>query len=166
MKPIKGYENSYLINEKGEIYSLLSGRFLKTRVNKNGYEDINLQDTCTGQKKRWLVHRLMAINFLELEGSTKKYVNHINGNKKDNHLNNLELCTRKENQLHMYRLYPSLQKGENNNAAKWTDLDIKTILFLKKEGKTQKFISGVLKIPLITVARVMQGNHYRCRDEF
>ena len=50
-----------------------------------------------------MVHRLVAMCFLENKDKTKKIVNHKDGNKKNNHIDNLEWCTSSENTQHYYK---------------------------------------------------------------
>ena len=98
-KKINGYDD-YYINEEGQIYRLTNGnvkRYLKGNVNKGGYIRVGL--TNQGKTKEHLVHRLVCETFLE-NIDNKPYVNHKDGNKQNNNLNNLEWCTAKENSQH------------------------------------------------------------------
>ena len=102
---IKDY---YLITSDGEIYSDNSGK-MKTR-NKQGteYQIINLT-TVDGRKKTFRLHRLVMLAFKPIENSKDYEVNHIDGNKLNNKLENLEWCTSSENQQHAFRT--GLQKA-------------------------------------------------------
>lgn len=94
---IKGYEGLYEISNLGNVRSLWFGKrkILKQKKGKNGYYSVTL---CKNgiKKKEFLVHRLVVISFLGPipEGYV---VNHLNENKLDNRLSNLEICTQKEN---------------------------------------------------------------------
>lgn len=111
-KTIKGFEN-YKVSDKGEVVSVKRSFF------KNGYlpdEEINLKVIKfgtvgyvgvslfkDGKRKRERIHRLVAEAFLEnLEN--KKCVNHKNGIKWDNRVENLEWCTHSENTKHSHRV--------------------------------------------------------------
>ncbi len=80
---------SYRITKSGQIWSTKTNKYLKTKL-QNGYYTINLEGT------GFAIHRLLALTFLpRVEG--KEYINHINENKTDNRLENLEWVTQKEN---------------------------------------------------------------------
>lgn len=65
----------------------------------NGYEKISL-GTGKGKRKTFLVHRLVAITFLGPPPDERPHVNHLDGNKANNRLSNLEYCSAKENNRH------------------------------------------------------------------
>lgn len=113
-KEIPGFE-SYLCNEKGQIYSLKSKKILKTdkRINNNGYESVALRINKKTIVKS--VHWLIAITFLEYKEGLN--VNHKDGNKRNNHITNLELVTRSENMKHAYKIglvIPYDRSGQKN----------------------------------------------------
>lgn len=89
-KQIPGYSN-YLINDKGDIYSIKSKRLIKQRVSKFGYYRAALFKEA-GEKHEIMVHRLVAMAFLENPANLPQ-VNHKNENKTDNRVENLEWCT-------------------------------------------------------------------------
>jgi hypothetical protein len=99
MQRIKNYPN-YLIDEFGKIYNNKLKRFIKPYLNKNGYYQISLTNEI-GTKKLYL-HRLLAINFID-NPLNKSCINHINGIKSDNRLENLEWATYIENSKHAFR---------------------------------------------------------------
>lgn len=92
---IEGLEN-YKISNLGNIVNP-KGTVRKS-YNNNGYRKIDFQ--VKKKKYRYLVHRLVAITFLENDVSERKYINHINGIKDDNRVVNLEWCTPSENIQH------------------------------------------------------------------
>lgn len=99
-KTIKKFEN-YIISNKSIIKSIKTNKILKQKTNKSGYCEICLCNSYG--KKTFLVHRLVAENFLE-NLLDKPLVNHINGIKNDNNLNNLEYVSRRENALHSFKI--------------------------------------------------------------
>lgn len=95
-KDIVGYENLYQISNLGRVKSLKFGKenILSPGVTKNGYHLVNL--CMYGKVQRCLVHRLVAMTFI-LNLENKNCVDHINGIRNDNRVENLRWVTIKEN---------------------------------------------------------------------
>lgn len=89
---------TYYITENGECYNSRTGKYLKGQISNSGYLNYNLSLT-PDNKRRLYAHRLVAQAFIP-NPDNKPEVNHINGNKLDNRLENLEWCTASENQKH------------------------------------------------------------------
>lgn len=98
-------KNGYTIRDDGVIASRF-GRVIKPQVSRNGYIRVELWENGKGRKH--LVHRLLAQAFIP-NPHAKPQVNHIDGNKANNALHNLEWVTQSENQTHAYRA--GLQRG-------------------------------------------------------
>ena len=97
-KDIAGYEGLYQISNFGHVKSLHSnGRVLKLHEDKGGYLTVCLFWKC--KYKCCKVHRLVASAFIA-NPENKPTVNHIDGNKKNNRVDNLEWATHKENIVH------------------------------------------------------------------
>lgn len=99
-RAIPGYNEKYAVSNLGEVRSIRMGKMLKQRVDRAGYKSVRL--TSNGVTKTLLVHRLVAETFIP-RLPRQKVVNHLNGNKTDNRLENLEWTTHKENIQHAYR---------------------------------------------------------------
>ena len=109
IKPIIGYEGYYEIDENGVVYGVerlvkkwdgnkTIKRSIKTQYPSwNGYLRVSLSKD--GKTKKHLVHRLVALAFLENKYN-KPDVNHKDGNKANNNFKNLEWVTKSENILH------------------------------------------------------------------
>jgi len=95
-KDIKDFEGLYKVSNLGRIKNN-SNKFKKLRLFKNGYLYVGLWNK--GISKTLLVHRLVALHFIH-NPESKKQVNHIDGNKENNAICNLEWCTRQENKVH------------------------------------------------------------------
>ena len=97
-KEIEGYNGYYLISPSGVISN--RQQILKTFIINSGYRAIKL--TASGKKTHRLIHRLVAEAFL-LNPGNKREVNHIDGNKLNNNVCNLEWVTSSENKQHAIR---------------------------------------------------------------
>ena len=112
-KPVIGYERLYEISSFGNIRSLdkkwlVSQHKLASKKGKNlipdvsnGYSHIKLWKE--GKFKWFQLHQLVATAFIPNPGN-KKFVNHINSNRSDNSISNLEWCTQRENLQHASRM--------------------------------------------------------------
>ena len=100
--PMKGYEETHLINPiTQEVYSKIKNRVLKGSVN-DGYIRFHLK-TLDEKIKTEKLHRIMALTFIP-NPNNYPVVNHINGDKLDNRIENLEWCTVSHNNKEAYRL--------------------------------------------------------------
>jgi hypothetical protein len=99
--PIKNFENLYAINENGEVMILKTKKIKKAHIGTWKYYTICLYKDKKSYK--FLLHRLIAETFLQNKDN-KEQVNHKDGNKLNNYLNNLEWTSRSENLLHAYKL--------------------------------------------------------------
>lgn len=96
---VDNISTAYYITKDGKCYNSNTDKYLKGQVNyKNGYLSYNIT-LPNGKKKRCYAHRLVAIAFLDrFEG--KNEVNHIDGNKLNNCIDNLEWVSSSENKKH------------------------------------------------------------------
>lgn len=86
------------IKENGDVFIKGTGKIITPKNNGNGYLRIYIPQL----KKRFLLHRLVATAYLP-NPDNKPQVNHIDGNKHNNSVNNLEWCTGRENMSHFYK---------------------------------------------------------------
>jgi|SRR5690606_24752201 len=93
---IKDFPN-YAILEVGEVKNLKTGRILKSSPDNKGYMTVRLYNN--GRAKTFKVHRLVAEYFIP-NTENKPQVNHIDGDKSNNDILNLEWVTNSENQIH------------------------------------------------------------------
>ena len=135
IKDLKGY---YQISEDGRVRSVdrdipnhwgsmshFKGKERVPSIDKCGYKMVSLKKQ--GVMRGMLIHRLVAEAFIP-NPENKPCINHINGDKLDNRVENLEWCTHAENIRHSYNTgLKKKQKGELNPSAKLTDSDIRCI---------------------------------------
>lgn len=164
---VKGYESFYQVSNMGNVRSKdrtvacsrlgtknLRGRPLKATVDGVGYCKVTLQDQ--GRNVVWKVHRLVAEHFIDKVGG-KVIINHIDNDRTNNRVGNLEWCTPKENTAHMHsqgRNYSA--SGEANPACKLTASQVEEIKSLK--GKlSQAKIGLMFGVSSSQVGRIHNG---------
>lgn len=113
----KKYKDTHLVYSDGRVYSLISNKFLKFDYSNSGYARLKLN----GKNVR--VHRLVMELF---KGKSDLTVDHINGNKHDNRLCNLQYVTAEEN-ARLYR--------ERNKLAMLIDKKNKLLIKLNEVNK-------------------------------
>ncbi len=91
------YEGLYQVSPDGRVFSLVTNKWLKPRNAGAGYQTVMLYKNKRG--KNFYIHRLVAEAFLDVVDG-KDFVNHIDGDKTNNSVDNLEWVTRSENMLH------------------------------------------------------------------
>lgn len=98
-RPIDKYDGRYEVSSKGRIRSCFSGEYkiITARTYTHDYERVRFM--VNGKEHRHFVHRLVAEAFIQ-NPENKPYVNHINGDRVDNRVENLEWVTQKENVNH------------------------------------------------------------------
>lgn len=125
---IDGKETSkYLVSECGGIYSSKSDLNLRQRLHTGGYKQVTMS---FGKPKDAYVHRLVAEAFIP-NPDNKPCVNHIDGNKHNNHVSNLEWVTDSENQKHSYSIGLNSRNGENNGLSKLNEQEVLSIRALR-----------------------------------
>lgn len=110
-KDVIGYEGIYQVSNLGRIKRISKNHlcnikyqgeyYLKPLDNGKGYLRMKLSNN--GSSKRVMLHRIIAEAFIN-NPENKKVINHINGNKKDNRIENLEWCTQSYNCLHSVKM--------------------------------------------------------------
>lgn len=147
-KNVTTYQGSYLVSNHGNIFSIKSGKNMKSCKTKDGYLTVALSDK--GKGCRYLIHRLVADAFIGLVG--KNYVNHKNGIKSNNRLDNLEIVTPRENAIHSCYILGNGRKLNENN--------ILEILKLNKDGFSIKSISEKYGVSKTCIRYVLNGKSY------
>lgn len=109
-KPVVGYERIYEVSNEGQVKRLVNGK-VKKPSDFDGYQAVCLFKNL--KTERVFVHRIVASAFIE-NSENKPQINHKNGIKTDNRVENLEWCTQKENTNHAVRT--GLQKNFNQKA--------------------------------------------------
>lgn len=153
-KEIPGYEGLYEASSYGLIKSVKNGRNKVLSISKNDlYDRVTLNNK---NKKSFYVHRLIAQTFIKNHKPGLLEVNHINANKKDNKVSNLEWITRRENIRHSVRMNT---KGHKSNLGKSTlTVELQEKIFsMKHRGVKQKTIALLIGAHPATVSRILNN---------
>ena len=163
-KTIKGFENYEVsncgrlkVNLKFRKYRDYQSKILNPTKDKDGY----LRTALTKDNKKFMktIHRLVAENFIENK-QNKTCVNHINGIKADNRVENLEWCTVKENNIHAIKLGLSGQAGgEKHHMSKLKEIQVIEII-KNKNNLTQKELSNFYNISQTQISRIVNKKRW------
>jgi hypothetical protein len=168
MKDVLGYEGYYAADEDGNIYRTERyGRQICKKIalrkKRHGYLSAHL---CRDAVRRdTAVHRLIWEAF---NGPIPPnlQINHKNGERTDNRLSNLELCTVSGNALHKFRVngyvkehYP--QPGTRNGSAKLTDDDVRKIRKLHAEGMIQREIGAIFGVSQVMIGKIVRRDNWQ-----
>lgn len=118
IKKIDDLTGEFYITKTGLMYNDKTNYWTKGFNDGNGYLRCHIK-LSNGKRKQAFVHRLVAKTFIT-NVENKPHVNHINGIKTDNRLENLEWATISENCKHKFEIGLQSFKGEKNNSAKIT----------------------------------------------
>lgn len=141
----KEINEDYVVSSNGKVISRKFGRirYLKPATNRWGYQYVAL--CMNGVKTYRSIHRLVALAFLgSVEG---KEINHKNGIKSDNNVDNLEWVTSSENKYHSYKsLGHKPATGETNGASKLKESQVLDIRERHSSGESIKSIASLYRI--------------------
>ncbi len=136
-KDIKNYEGFYQVSNLGRVKSLHFNKEKILRYNTKANEYISIILCKHSKHFSTRIHQLVAKTFIKNPNNYLE-INHINGNKADNNINNLEWCSRMHNIKHSIEnklTKPTGAKGERNIKAKLTEKEVLEIRMLYKTGK-------------------------------
>lgn len=159
-RDVVGFEGIYEVSSLGRVKriapsnSTYSGRILNPDF-ATGYARVSLHKN--GKCHRLQIHRLVARAFL-IGFEPNRHVNHKNGVKRDNRVENLEWVTPRQNVLHAWRL--GLCKpvfGEAHSQAKLSDRDVRAIIALVANGTSSRVVANAFGVSESTVSQIILG---------
>ena len=153
-KDIKGYEGLYKISPNGEVWSCYKHRLKVPSKQNGGYFLVFLIKN--NERKAYLLHRLVAQTYIDNPHNLAE-VNHIDGNKENNGVDNLEWCSRSDNLKHRSRIL-----GQRGNAKAVICID-KDLEFnaIKDAAKWAGITSGAIQQSLNNPNRKAGGYKWK-----
>lgn len=151
------FAKNYLVSNFGNVKSKRYNKPLKGFLNNCGYKRVQIGSS----KNKHFVHRLVAETFLKKEFN-KDFVNHKDGNKLNNSVENLEWVTRSENDIHAYRndLRKAI-KGEKHHNSILNNYDVKEIKELLLKGFNCTYISELYGVHRKTINDIKLGKTWK-----
>ena len=159
-KDIPGFEGEYMASTLGRIKSLKRGKGVirKLTTDSYGYKILVLIDK-VGKRHHVKAHRMIAITFVP-NPNKHETVNHKNGNKSDNSLDNLEWMTFSENSKHGWDS-GAMRMGERHALSKLTDTDVIEIINANNAGFTTKEISSAFGVSYSSIRHILRGETWK-----
>lgn len=155
--------NTYMITENAEVYSILTEMRLKPYVGNNGYYRVNLAGGDRHHYKTMSLHRLMGFAFIP---NPNKYpiINHLNGNRLDLSLSNLEWTTYSGNNLHAIHILNKRQyvpEPENCNLTTHTPEEVRMVCELLEKGYSPRQIDNKYHVGYWFIIALIRGNTWK-----
>lgn len=146
-------DGRYLVSNLGRLRNAKTDRMRKPQKHSQGYDIITYW--CKTDKKYTtkLIHRLVCAAFIP-NPHNKKFVNHLDGDKTNNRVDNLQWCTRQENEDHAFRTGLKISKGSRNPCAKLTEMDVREI---KQSPLSTHQLAEEYGVHRATIQRIING---------
>jgi len=172
-KDIKGFENCYQVSNLGNVRSLdrsltdkngkirsYAGRLIIPHTDRDGYYRVNIMSNGRIWYRFRAIHRLVALTFIGDPLDDSFVVNHKDGNKQNNRVDNLEWVSQSENVKHALRLglRPS---GEDHRWHRLTEYQVSQIPHLKQMGYSLKKISQLFNISYGCIKNIAAGRKWK-----
>jgi len=167
IKDIKGFEGLYAITDDGRVWSYpkAGGRKLGLWIGifpqRRGYLNCTLFKKY--KRKTFLIHQLVANAFIPNPDNLKE-INHIDGNKHNNNVSNLEWSDRKLNMKHAYKLglLHDLGNGENHSQSKLKEYEVKEIRDLYSTNNfSQRYLAKKFDVNQRLIWSIIHGEIWK-----
>lgn len=153
MKRVKDCEN-YIVYPDGKLFSIKRGVFLKGGLDTDGYRQHIL--CVNGERYCKKIHRLVAQAYIP-NPHNHPVINHKDGDKLNNNVDNLEWCTISHNTKEAYRLKALNQSGEKNNACIYKDNIVEDCMRIFKETGSIPKTADMLGLKYATAYSYIKG---------
>lgn len=166
---VYGHENRFMVSNMGRLKSIngkykkkyIDGFITEGTIDTLGYRVVTLRNSERKTTKMVRLHTLVAKYFCKKkEGVDVLWVNHIDGNKLNNHYSNLEWITPKENCEHAVKKGLFNLKGEKHPNSKLKEADILTIRELYKSGMIHKDIAHAFGVSRRQIGDIINGKNW------
>ena len=149
------FTQNYMITEDGRVFNATRKKFLKEHYDKDGYIDYTLYTT--KGRKHFRASRILMSTYCPVDNYENLVVNHLDGNVKNNTLDNLEWCTIRENTMHAYKNgLAHGRKGSKNSQSKLTEQDVLYIRdMVNKKEYTNLAISKMYNVSTATISMIV-----------
>lgn len=153
-----------LISSLGKVKNAITGTEFSIRTTYQGYKTCSIplfQTTGVKRTTSKLVHRLVAETFFSYVSSDLYEANHINGDKSNNSIHNINWLTRQENLQHARDtgLFKR-QFGESNGRYKYSNEDVKTLDNMRQEGYTLKQLGYLMDLKQGSIFNLLKRRGY------
>lgn len=149
--------SGYSVSSLGRIRNDQTGLVMKERRNPEGYCFAALRSL--GRRRDVSVHRLVAAAFID-NPEDKPCVNHIDGNKSNNSVNNLEWCTKSENSKHSFAVGLQSTVGELHPRAKLGEAKVRVMRRCAELGLRNIDIASWFGVNPITASAAIHGRNW------
>lgn len=141
------------ITKCGKVQNKITGNWLKGEINNSGYKRVYVF------KKRFFIHRLVAERYIPNPENLPQ-VNHIDGDKLNNSVENLEWVSESGNQQHRYYVLKK-DLGSKNANSKLNEEDIKTIRKCNENGESGRSLSRRYKVSQTLIRNILSRKAWK-----
>lgn len=157
-RQIENYEGLYEVSDLGNVRSLRRNRLMKPYKMPNGYLHVALTKDRICSSLR--IHRLVANEFIPNPLDLPE-INHLDGNKENNQLTNLQRVNRSENMIHALENNLTSAKGETHYRARLTELEVKEIREKYSKGSKQIRLAEEYGVSDKTIHKIVKNKGWK-----
>ena len=156
-KDVPDYDGIYQVSNIGNVKNIKYGNMLSLARNL-GYVRISVSKN--GIRKNRTVHSLVMAAFVGPRGEGV-LINHIDGNKANNNLYNLEYCSHSHNIKEDFRTGRKSLAGEKNNRAKLKERQVIKIRELRSQGKLLREIAPIYGVQIAVISHICANKYWK-----